>query len=147
MKDITNYINETLFETDKWTYLYSGSVDSVSFFKNGHWGGTSDISRYEDRFVIVTSSKNLNDNPNPLIKAWEKKYKNATGKVPKYWDPILCSYGDKEYAKYIQKIGKAIDNGEITLEDLRKEIQDYKKGDIGSSENIVKYIYKKFFNK
>lgn len=140
MKDIKKFINEKLGETKTWTYLCVGQEGGISFFR-GHDFSPNEITKdIKDKFVIVNTDKNLNTNETPIEKAWKRKYDEER---PKWFNIVLYSFGDKQYAKYIQKIGKAIDSGKITMKDLLTELKSYK----GCTEDTVEYIYNKLFNK
>lgn len=138
MKDIKIFINETLFETNTWTYLCIGSRSSVSFFNNGNWNPHDVSEEIEGKFVVLNSNKDLNINESPIEAAWKKKYNEAR---PKWFNIILYSYGDKQQSKYIQKIGKSIDSGKISLEDLLGTLKSFD----GTPEEKVEFAYKKLF--
>lgn len=140
MKDIKSYINESIGETSTWTYLCMGSDEGISFFRGSNWNPHSISKEIKDKFIIVNTNKNLNLNEDPMVKAWEKKYNE---KRPKWFDIILYSFGDRQYAKYIQKIGKSIDSGKITIEDFLTALKSFN----GNAEDTVEYIYNKLFKK
>lgn len=140
MKDIKTYINESLFETNTWTYLCMGYRDGVSFFIDGNWNPHDISVEIENKFIIVNSNKDLNTNQSPMANAWKKKYNEA---APKWFDIILYSYGDNQQAKHIKEIGKAIDSEKITLEDFLTKLKEFN----GAPENKVDFIYNKLFTK
>lgn len=140
MIDIKNYINEKLGETRTWTYLCMGSSEGISFFRGHNWDPHSISEDIKNKFVIVNTDKNLNTNETPIEKAWKRKYDEER---PKWFNIVLYSFGDKQYAKYIQKIGKSIDSGKITMEDFLTALKSFN----GCPEDTVEYIYNKLFKK
>ncbi len=140
MRDIKTYINEKLGETDTWTYLCMGQEEGVSFFRGHDWDPHETYNDIEDKFVIVNTNKNLNNDKRPIEKAWKRKYNEESHK---WFNIVLYSLGDKQYAKYIQQIGKAIDSGKITMKEFLTEFKSFK----GNSDDEVEYVYNKLKNK
>jgi hypothetical protein len=142
IKDISKIVkkrlNEKLGETNTWTYLCMGQEEGVSFFRGHDWSPHETYNDIKDKFVIVNTDKNLNTDERPIERAWKRKYDEER---PKWFNIVLRSVGDKQYAKYIQKIGKALDSGKITIEDLF----DAKKSFNGPTEDEAEYVYKQLF--
>jgi len=138
MQDIKVYINEKLGESNTWTYLITGMAEDISFFRDHDWSPHEICNDIKDKFVIVNTDKNLNTDERPIERAWKRKYNEER---PKWFSIVLHSVGDKQYAKYIQKIGKALDSGKITMEDLFSAIKSFK----GRTEDETEYVYNKLF--
>ena len=113
-KTVKRCLNEKLGETNTWTYLCMGQEEGVSFFSGHDWNPHETCNDIKDKFVIVNTDKNLN-----------------------------YSLGDLQYAKYIKKIGKALDSGKITMKDFLAAVKSFK----GNSDDEVEYVYNKLFNK
>lgn len=142
MKNITEFlnehldmeiINEKLWETKNWTYLYVGYRDTINFFNNHTFSPSADVEEIKDKFIVVTTMKNLNIDKKPLIRAWSKKYDEELDTFVS----VLCSYGDIEVGKKIVKIGKLLDKGKISLKDISAADKNFK----GAQEDFVDYFY------
>ena len=139
-KTVKRCLNEKLGETNTWTYLCMGQEEGVSFFSGHDWNPHETCNDIKDKFVIVNTDKNLNTNERPIERAWKRKYDEER---PKWFNIVLYSLGDLQYAKYIKKIGKALDSGKITMKDFLAAVKSFK----GNSDDEVEYVYNKLFNK
>lgn len=110
MKNIFEYINESIGETDKWTYLCYLITEKINWFNGGYFnpshGGWDNVDK---ELVAVTTNKNLNTDRTPMIKAFTKKYGKCNG-TPSM---LLSSCGDIKSGKLINKIIREFDKGKL----------------------------------
>lgn len=110
MKNLVEYINESIGETDKWTYLCCLITEKTNWFNGGFFnpshGGWEQVDK---ELVAVTTNKNLNTDSTPMIKAFTKKYGSCHG-TPSI---LLSSQGDIKSGKLISKIVREFDKGKL----------------------------------
>ena len=101
MKNLIECINESIGETDKWTYLCCLITEKTNWFYGGYFnpshGGWDNV---DNELVAVTTNKNLNTDRTPMIKAFTKKYGKCNGSP----FMLLSSCGDIKSVKLINKI-------------------------------------------
>ena len=110
MKNLAEYITESIGETDKWTYLCCLITEKTNWFNGGYFnpshGGWNNV---DGKLVAVTTNKNLNTDDTPMTKAFTKKYGSCQGRP----FMLLSSYGDIKYGKLISKIVREFDKGKL----------------------------------
>ena len=110
MKDLTEYINESIGETDKWTYLCCLITEKTNWFNGGYFnpshGGWDNV---DGKLVAITTNKNLNTDKTSMTKAFTKKYGSYQGRP----FMLLSSCGDIKIGKLISKIVREFDKGKL----------------------------------
>lgn len=110
MKNLVEFINESIGETDKWSYLCCLITEKTNWFNGGYFnpshGGWDNVDK---ELVAVTTNKNLNTDETPMIKAFTKKYGKCNGRP----FILLSSCGDINCGKLINKIIREFDKGKL----------------------------------
>ena len=110
MKNLVEYINEAIGETDRWTYLCCLITEKTNWFNGGFFnpshGGWDKVDK---ELVAVTTNKNLNNDTTPMTKAFKKKYGSCHGRP----HMLLSSNGDIKHGKLINKIVREFDKGKL----------------------------------
>lgn len=110
MKNLVEYINESIGETDKWTYLCCLITEKTNWFNGGFFNPThGGWDKVDKELVAVTTNKNLNTDRTPMIKAFNKKYGKCNGSP----FMLLYSCGDINSGKLINKIVREFDKGKL----------------------------------
>jgi len=135
MKNLREYVNEKLYETNTWTYMCTGYNETIDFFTGTNWNPHDAVQDIKDKFVVVNTNKNLNTDRTPVYRAWQKKYGDSDH-ISGY-TILFSSVGDKEVAKKIVKIGKALDTKKITMEQVSQAYKKFK----GPFEDAVDFVF------
>lgn len=115
MKDIKEYVFESVGSSSKWSYLCCLLGTNIDFCYGGFWNPKEKTEYVKDKLVFVRTDKNLNDDNSPMVKAFDKKYGDDWNGHPFI---LVSSIGDEDKAKLIKKMYDAYDKGKLTFDQI-----------------------------